>query len=171
MIAQSGRAVVLLTFSALAMPALADDCSVARSAMEDTGHKPHSTTTTPLDSQAIKSVTRTVQTVTDKYVQTKDGKWYSMGIAIKDLTDNLKTAKLTCRRSGSDTVNGESAAVYEVHIENEGSISDNKIWVSSKNLLLRSDVSTEGHRYSTVYDFSNVAPPPNATPMGRKPSN
>ena len=162
---------ILAASAALAVPAVADDCAAVRSAILDTGHKPQTTTTTTTDAQGKPVVTRTVQTVTDKYVQTKDGKWYSMGIAIKDLNDNLTGATMTCRRSGGDIVNGESTAVYEFHLELEGMVSENKIWVSSKNLVLKADMTSQGRHYTTMHDFSNATPPANATVMGGKPSN
>ena len=77
-------------------------------------------------------MTRQVQTVDNKYVQTAAGKWYAMNIAIKDLNDDL-SGLLTCRRSGSESVSGESTAVYDVHMNIEGSMKDQRVWVSSKN--------------------------------------
>jgi hypothetical protein len=155
---------IAFTLAAVAAPVFADDCALVKSAMLDTGHTPKSATTTKTDERGKKVVTRTIQTVTNKYVQTEDGKWYAMNIALKDLDDDL-SAKLTCRRSGSDIVNGESAAVYEVHMDLDGGVSDNKFWVSSKNLILRSEAIIEGTQYRTEYDFSHVAPPANATLM------
>jgi hypothetical protein len=105
--------------------------------------------------------------VDNKYVQMPDGKWYAMNIAIKDLNDDLSGVQ-TCRRNGSESVGGESAAVYEVHMNLEGSISDSKVWVSSKNLILKSEGVIEGAHYTTEYDFGHVTPPANATPMGGK---
>jgi hypothetical protein len=160
------RALMLMVCAAVTVPALADDCVAAKSAMLDTGHRPVSVTSTTTDAQGKQKVTRTVQTVDNKYVQTADGKWYSMGIAIKDLNDNTKTAKFTCRRTGTDNVNGEPAAVYEVHMDDNGTIVEQKIWVSAKNLILKAEGSVNGVRYSSVYDFSHVAPPANATAMG-----
>jgi hypothetical protein len=109
------RALMSMVCLAVSVPALADDCVAAKSAMLDTGHRPVSVTSTTTDAQGKQKVTRTVQTVDNKYVQTEDGKWYSMGIAIKDLNDNTKTAKFTCRRTGTDNVNGESARLRGSH--------------------------------------------------------
>jgi hypothetical protein len=158
---------IAFTLAAAAAPVFADDCVAARSAMLDSGHRPHTATTTKTDGQGKKTVTRQIQTVTNKYVQTPDGKWYAMNIAIKDLND-LDSAKLTCRRSGSDSVNGASATVYEVHMDNEGTVTDSKIWVSSSNLILKSESSVEGSRISTEFDFTHATPPANAIAMGGK---
>jgi hypothetical protein len=161
---QAHRVLVLTAISTFAVPALADDCALAaKSAMLNSGHTPVTATTTKTDSQGKKSTTRTIQTLTNKYVQTENGKWYSMDISIKDLTDN--TAKLTCRRSGGDTVNGEPAATYEVQMGNDDAMNDRKIWISSKNLILKSEGSIEGAHYSTVYDYAHVTPPADAARM------
>jgi hypothetical protein len=154
--------IALATVSA---PAFADDCAPAKSAMLDSGHKPHSVTVTSIDAQGKQVVTRQVQTATNKYVQTKDGKWYAMNIAIKDLNDNTDGIK-TCSRVGSDTVNGESATVYAISFDQAGAMMEQKIWVSSKNLILKSEGNINGGRIVTSFDFSNVTPPANATPMG-----
>jgi hypothetical protein len=156
---------IAMTLAALSAPALADDCAAAKSAMLDSGHKPHSVTVTSIDAQGKQFVTKQVQTATNKYVQTKDGKWYAMNIAIKDLNDNTDSVK-TCSRVGSDTVNGESTTVYAINIDQAGMMLDQKIWVSSKNLILKSEGKMNGTRLVTTFDFSNATPPANATPTG-----
>jgi hypothetical protein len=134
--------------------------------MSNSGHTPVSTITTKTDSQGKESTTRTIQTLTNKYVQTENGKWHSVNISIKDLIDDLNTTKVTCRRSGGDTVNGEPAATYEIQAGNEDVMIDSKIWVSSKNLIMKSEGSIEGARYSTVYDYAHVTPPADAARIG-----
>jgi hypothetical protein len=161
------RILIALTLAVLTAPVLADDCTTVKSAMLNSGHTPHNLFTTKSDGQGKKTVTRQVQTVDNKYVQTPDGKWYAMNIAIKDLDDDV-SGVLTCRRSGSESVNGESTAVYDVHMNLEGRISDNRYWVSSKNLILKSEGVIEGVHYTTEYDFGHVTPPAKAIPMGGK---
>jgi hypothetical protein len=161
------RLLVYLALALLTAPAFADDCATLKSAMLNSGHTPHSVVVTRTDGQGKKTVTRQVQTVDNKYVQTPDGKWHAMNIAMKDLNDDLSEVQ-ACRRSGSENVSGESTAVYDVHMNLEGIISDNKIWVSSKNLVLRSEGVIEGAHYTTDYDFSHVTPPANAISMGGK---
>lgn len=87
--------------------------------MLNSGHTPHSLLTTKTDDQGKKTVTRQVQTVDNKYVQTSNGKWYAMNIATKDLNDDL-SGVASCRRSGSESVSGESTAVYDVHTNLQG---------------------------------------------------
>ena len=162
---ETPRALIALAFTVLTAPALADDCTTVKSAMLNSGHTPHSVILTRTDGQGKKIVTRQVQTVDNKYVQRPDGKWYAMNIAIKDLNDDL-SGLLTCRRSGSDSVGGEATAVYEVHMNMNGEVTDQKIWVSSKNMVLKSEGTIEGAHYTTDYDFAHVTPPANAIPMG-----
>jgi hypothetical protein len=160
------RFLILLAVPAVAVPAFGDDCVAAKSAILETGHRPVSVTVTTTNAEGKQKVSRTIQTVDNKYVQTENGKWYALGIAMKDLNDNTKTAKFTCQRGSSDSVNGESAAVYEVRMDDNGTIVDEKIWVSSKNLILKADGSVNGTRFSSVYDFVHVSPPANATAVG-----
>jgi hypothetical protein len=164
---RKSRALITLAFAVLTAPALADDCTTVKSAMLNSGHTPKSVLVTKTDSQGKKMVTRQVQTVDNKYVQTPDGKWYAMNIAIKELNDDLSGVQ-TCLRSGSESVRGESTTVYDVHMNLDGSISDNRVWVSSKNLILKSEGVIEGAHYTTEYDFGHVTPPANAIPMGGK---
>jgi hypothetical protein len=161
------RSLLALAFVVLASPALADDCATIKSAALHSGHSPHSLLITKTDGQGKKTVTRQVQTVDNKYVQMPNGKWFAMNIAIKDLNNDL-SGILTCRRSGSDSVNGESTTVYEVHMNLEGQSTDNKYWVSSKNLILKSETVMEGAHYTNDYDFAHVTAPSNAISIGRK---
>lgn len=48
------------------------------------------------------------------------------------------------------------------------SISDNKVWVSSKNLIVKSEGIIGGAHYTTEYDFGHVTPPANPISMGAK---
>jgi hypothetical protein len=157
---------IVLGVVLLAAPAFADDCAAVKSAMLNSGHTPHTVIVTATDAQGKKTITRQVQTVDNKYVQTADGKWHAMNIAIKDLNDNMSSVK-TCRRTGSDNVAGESASVYAVHTDTDGEAGDQKLWVSSNNRIVRAEVMMRGARYTTEYDFAHVTPPANAIPMGR----
>jgi hypothetical protein len=154
---------------ALSQPALAGDCAAAaKSAMLATAQKPVSTITTKTSAQGKQTVTRTVQTQTDKYVQLESGEWYAMGIAIKDLIDDTKSTKVICKRSGSDMVNGQPSTFYELQLEMEGTTLDSKMWVSSQGFILKSEGNEGTFHYTTVYDLSHVTPPPNAKRMGSK---
>ncbi len=158
---------VALGFLVLGVPVLADDCTIVKSAILNGGHTPHNVLVTKIDGQGKKTVTRQVQTVDNKYVQTPDGKWYAMNIAIKDLNNDVSGVQ-TCRRGGSESVGGESTAVYDVHMNLDGSSSDNRVWVSSRNLVLKSETVVEGAHYTTEYDFTHVTPPAKAISMGGK---
>jgi hypothetical protein len=164
---ETPRALITLVFIVLTAPAVADDCAAVKSAILNTGYTPHSLILTQTDGQGKKTVTRQVQTVDNKYVQSPDGKWYAMNIAMKDQNNDL-SGLLTCRRSGSDSASGEVTVVYEVHMNQEGIVTDQRIWVSSKNMVLKSEGTVEGAHYTTDYDFAHVTPPANAIPIGGK---
>ena len=163
----NARILISLGLVLLAAPVLADDCSTVKAAMINGGHTPHNVLVTKIDAKGKKTVTRQVQTVDNKYVQTQDGKWYAMNIAIKDLNDDLSGIQ-ACHRSGSESVGGESTAVYDFHMNVEGKISDNRIWLSAKNRVVKSESVIEGVHYSAEYDFGHVTPPANSISMGGK---
>ncbi len=161
------RTLIALTFAALSTPVIADDCAALKSAMLKSGHTPHTVTLTKTDGQGKKIVTQQIQTVDNKFVQLPNGKWYSMGIATKDLNDDT-SGVLACRRIGGESISGESTAVYEVHTNIGGEVGDQKWWMSSANLILKTQGVTEGAHYTAEYDFAHAAPPPNAVPLGGK---
>ena len=163
---QQSDLVIFLGVTLLTAPAFADDCAAVKTAMLNSGHTPHTAVVTATDAQGKKTVTRQVQTVDNKYVQTADGKWHAMNIAIKDLNENTSSVK-TCRQTGSDNVAGESTLVYAVHTYLEGTSGDQKMWVSSKNRIVKAEITMEGARYTTEYDFAHVAAPADAVPMGK----
>jgi hypothetical protein len=159
---------IAIAFSTSTGSALADDCATVKSAMLNSGHTPKSALVTMIDEHGNKKVSRQVQTVDKKYVQTANGKWYAMNIAIKDLNEDLSGVQ-TCRRNGSESVSGESTVVYDVRMSLDGSpLMDGKVWVSSKNRILKSEGVVGGTRYTTEYDFAHVTPPDNAQPMDGK---
>jgi hypothetical protein len=159
--------ILAIAFALSAIPALADDCSVAaKNAMLATAQKPVSTMTTMTSAQGKQSVSRTVQTQTNKYVQRENGEWYSMDIGIKDLIDDSKSTKVICKRSGTDMVNGQPATFYELQIDEEGINSEIKMWVSSQNLILKTEGNPGNLHYTTLYDSVHVTPPANAKRMG-----
>jgi len=101
------------------------------------------------------------------YIMTK-GQWHRspMGpdAALKQKEENIRNSKSSCRYLRDETVNGESAAVYSMHAENEDSKSDGTVWVGkSKGLPLREemdfDISPGKMHHSVRYDYSNIRPP------------
>ncbi len=75
--------------------------------------------------------------------------------------ENIKSAKvLTCHYLRDEAVNGEAAAVYSQHIENEDTVSDGTVWISkSRGLPLRVDTNVEGTQRSVRYEYGNVQAP------------
>lgn len=160
------RSVTLLAFLTLSLPAIADDCT---SAMVTTAQSPVSTLTIKTDARGKQTKFGMVQTSTTQYIQTEDGQWHSVGVTVKDKIDatneDLKTAKITCRREGMDLVNGVPATAYAVHADRDGDISDTRLWISNHRIG-KSEGTSEGADYTTSYDYTHVVPPANAKPMG-----
>jgi hypothetical protein len=164
------RSVALLAVLALAtlsLPALADDCSTA---MLTTAQRAYRSETLGTDEHGKPKTVRMVQTLTTQYIQTLDGVWHSVDITVKDrvdaTTDDLKTSKITCQRSGIDIMGGTPAIVYAMRRDSEGDVSDSKVWISANHLVLKVESTQSGGHYTTTYDYANVTPPPNAKPLG-----
>jgi enamine deaminase RidA (YjgF/YER057c/UK114 family) len=160
-----------LAFSA--SPALADDCATVVASMKATAVTPYASTATRTDPQGKPQTRHMIRTTTKTYVEDHGG-WVEMDITSQDLTDTineqLKTAKMTCQKVGTEAVNGQATTVYTVHIENEGSISDNKLWLNAKNLPLKTVVKIQGMKADTeaTYDYDHVQAPADAKPIGSR---
>jgi hypothetical protein len=102
------------------------------------------------------------------YVKVKD-KWIRSKMTAQDMIqqeqENRKTGTATCRYLREESVNGETAAVYSAHSENEDVKSDGQLWISRRGLPLREELDTDVgdpskmHR-SIRYEYSNVQAPP-----------
>ncbi len=85
---------------------------------------------------------------------------------LKQQKENRRTAKQACRYIRDEAVNGEAAAVYNVHDDTEAGPIDTTLWISkSKGLPLRveTDMDVGGSKgkvhKSTRYDYANVHAP------------
>lgn len=99
-----------------------------------------------------------------------NGKWMTGHVEPKEILEqqkeNREHSKATCQFVRNEIVGSESAAVYSMHSENDGSKEDAQVWISkSTGLLLRDeqDVDVGGlagkeHR-STRVEYGNIRPP------------
>lgn len=157
-----------------AMPARADDCGTLMNTMIAQASNPYAATITMEIPGQPARTTKAVFIHDIMYTQI-EGKWRSMPMSAKEtagmIRDAAKTAKETCHVQGNDSVNGQSATLYVAHVENKGSISDNKVWVSGGKIL-KTEVQIQGGPHMvTVLDYANVAPPAGATPIGPPPQH
>jgi hypothetical protein len=159
----------LATIAAVALfiaPAFADDCSPVSAAMVAAERTPHTSIVTRVKNG--KPMTgRMIQTKDDKFIQI-DGKWRSMGISPGDASSieaELKKAKMTCHKVGVEQVDGQVTTVYKAHVENEDTVSDDKLWLGSNGLPLKVETMVEGQSYSTIFDYEHAEAPADATPM------
>jgi hypothetical protein len=98
------------------------------------------------------------------------GKWTKSPMTVaatkEQETENIKNAKvLSCKRTGDDSVNGEAAAIYTEHSENEDTKSDGKIWISkSRGVILKEEIQLDAgdpsaQRITVRYEYGNVKAP------------
>jgi hypothetical protein len=102
---------------------------------------------------------------------TMKGKWEKSPMSAAAMRaqeeENWKTAKnVSCKYLRDESVNGQSAAVYSTHNENEDTKEDGQVWVSkSKGLLLRQEEDVEigygdKRHHSIRYEYTNIQAPP-----------
>ena len=97
------------------------------------------------------------------------GKWIHSRMTPQDMLkqeeENIRDSKSTCRHVRDEVVNGEAAALYTAHSENDGIKSDAQTWISkSKGLPLKTeeDIDTGGgdkRHMSIRYEYGNVQAP------------
>lgn len=103
------------------------------------------------------------------YVKVR-GRWMKSPVTPQDMADqqeaHIRDAKVyTCQALPDDTVDGERAAVYKTHTENDDiGTRDAEIWISrSSGLILRTEAdvpSASGRRHeSDRFDYANIQAP------------
>jgi hypothetical protein len=110
---------------------------------------------------------QSVQVGGKTYIQVNDA-WTESPMSIADeikmVNDESKTAHSTCKPSGADAIGGQPVAIYDAHVVNEGSTSDNRLWIAlASGLPLKieshldtGDISTQLLRYDNVTAPANV---------------
>lgn len=149
----------------------ADDCAPVSAAMMAAASLPYSETVTTADAGGKPTTSHIVQTATTKYVE-RNGQWTSLPISSADLMDELKeklkTSKMTCKRGGTEAVNGQPATIYVVHDVTDGDVSDGTLWISAQNRELKGDMNVGGRHFITLFDYDHVQAPAGAKPIGRR---
>ncbi|HEY1707987.1 MAG TPA: hypothetical protein VGG10_06965 [Rhizomicrobium sp.] len=149
---------------AVSAAAHADDCADLMTGTLGGAAMPVSVTMTMQAPGGKPETSRSVFTGTQLYVQV-GGQWRSMPMTAKDMIDQVhesdRGAKKICHRIGSDTVHGQAATVYTAHVEHQGSIDDNKVWIANlPKRVLKSDTQIAGGQHIMAeYDYDHVQPP------------
>jgi hypothetical protein len=98
-----------------------------------------------------------------------NGKWIHSKMTTADMLkqeqENIQNSKMTCHYVQDEAVNGEAAAIYAVHSENQDVKADAQTWISkSKKVPLRTeeDLDTgygDKQHISIRYEYGNVQAP------------
>jgi hypothetical protein len=152
----------------IAMPAVDPSCKVVFDASDKTLDTPNHLYQDQTDSHGKKRVGELITVSGERYLLV-DGKWSKSRMTVaatkEQNEENKKNAKVvTCKRIGSDSVNGQAATVYTEHTEREDSKSDGKIWVSSSGVILKEEIDLDAGADSKVhmtlrYEYGNVKAP------------
>jgi enamine deaminase RidA (YjgF/YER057c/UK114 family) len=153
------------------LPACAGDCNSLMNTMLAQTSTPYGATITMQGPNEPARTSKVISIGNMMYTQV-DGAWRSIPMSGAEVADQMrsaaKTAKETCSTAGTDAVNGTPATLYTAHVENRGSVSDNKVWVSG-NKILKVEASLQGGMHMvTVYDYTNISAPAGAKPLGAK---
>ena len=116
-----------------------------------------------------KKVTSELITVNGQRYLLVNGKWSKSRMTVADTKaqeeENKKNAKVvSCKKVGSDSVNGQAATVYTEHSENEDTKADGKVWISSSGVILKNEIdldtgdATKNH-ITIRYEYGNVKAP------------
>ena len=143
--------------------AAADPCDVIFNAMVAQVKVPFAVEAvqTPRNGPAQKMENRIIGGKSYFFVQ---GAWHSEPVStdqmIADLTEEKKSAKQTCSVAGDESVNGKPATVYTAHIDNQGEISDNKLWVSKDTgLPLKTEARMQEGTITQTFRYDGVQVP------------
>ena len=100
---------------------------------------------------------------------TANGKWIHSKMTAQDMLkqeqENIRDSKTSCRHVRDELVNGDLAALYMAHSDNDGIKSDAQTWISkNKGLPLKTeediDTGDGDKRHTSIrYEYSNVHPP------------
>jgi hypothetical protein len=150
-------------FAVAPFAASADDCGVAWGAMRAGIQKPYASTITITRAGGKPETSHAVMMGDKMYVEVQ-GAWHTVPMTstemLADMDQKRKTTKASCQRVGDEIMGGQPSTIYAVHSDNEGKVSDNKIWVSK---ALGMPVKTESHIGDmvlvSVMDYSNVHTP------------
>ena len=109
------------------------------------------------------------QTMENRFVGGKSyffvqGQWHSEPVTpdqmIADLTEEKQSAKQTCAAGGDEAIGGQPAAVFTAHIENQGEVSDNKLWVSkATGLPLKSEARMREGTITQTFRYDGITAP------------
>jgi hypothetical protein len=153
---------------AFAVPAIDPSCKPVFDANNKTLDTQNHIYEEETDSRGKKRTSELITVNGERYLL-MDGKWSKSRMTVaaskEQSEENKKNAKVvTCKRIGSDSVNGRAATVYTEHTETEDSKSDGKIWVSSSGVILKTEIDldpgTNDRVHMTVrYEYGNVKAP------------
>ena len=142
-------------------------CKIVLDAMTKLGQTPHHQYATMTGAMAGGQV-RESEGITAGgliYIKT-NGQWKTSPITAKAMAEqeqkNMRNKTYRCQYERDENVDGEAAAVYKAHSENENGPSDAEIWISkSRGLPLREtiDLSAGESHMSVRFDYANVKAP------------
>ena len=154
-----------LAAALLAAPAYADDCAAPIAAMRLAPTRSYTGTSITSTHGGHTSTNQIVLVNGRLYLQI-GGAWRVSPMSAQQMlamvNDNLKTSRMTCKRGGSETINGQSTTIYMIHNVNQGFTSDNRVWISSAGVPVKTEVNmgADGGTIVSTFDYSHAAVPP-----------
>ena len=150
--------------SMVVVAARADDCATLMSATVASAHKSYTATSTTSGGGVPTRVSHSVSTEGKLFLE-MNGRWVLTKLTMSDMANQMRaelgTAKLSCRRLGEETVDGQATTIYASHVVNRGNVSDNRLWIAkATGLPLKTEVKLQnGLQIVTVFDYAHAQAP------------
>jgi hypothetical protein len=164
---QAGVGLALLAVSLSAAAADSDCLLVGQSFKKSFGTPYHGYITKPAGGTAKQS--EVIYDGHNMFVQVR-GQWMEMANFPNPFEDVLKDMgehKGSCTKARSESKDGQSATVYDLKYEVEGSPTEGLVWIGSNGLVLHIQSKSE-YPFEERIDYTNVKAPANAKKLGQR---
>jgi hypothetical protein len=151
-----------------ASSAWADDCALATDAAIAQAKVPHADTHVTTESGKPPASIEMIITGDKAYTQI-NGAWKSMAFSSQEQIDIINAAKARaaqkprgCQKQGGQTVDGQAASLLTMHADDNGKVSDARIWIAdATGLPLKSEAHlANGTVIVDTFRYDNIQPPP-----------
>jgi hypothetical protein len=154
----------------ITVPARADDCADLLGALKATAKLTHHQVVKRVGPDGTTTGGQIIQTSSARYAELR-GTWHQLPVTTDEMLQKAEKmvvdGKMTCRRTGNESLNGKAAVVYAVHTDTDNTKTDSKVWVEGGQRILKSESKSDGGLTTSDYDYDKVQVPTNAVPLGQ----
>jgi hypothetical protein len=122
-----------------------DPCAIIDKATLAVITKPHATEITRVENGGAPTKGESRLVDGKSYIQV-NGKWRTSPTTpaemAADVAEARKTTKESCKAAGQEVIDGVPTQAFTAHVENDGSVSENKMWIARASGLPVKTIST-----------------------------